>query len=325
MAQLLGFGKKSMFIGALQGGVKKTSNIYFVDGLSGGDGGTYAVNGKNIDHAFKSVGKAISVADAFDVIYVMDRGTAATTDPDPYVEATANLTIAVAKQNLKLVGCPTNLDNPFMIQIKGHASVTATAVLTVYAPMCSIENLSFNRGASTLGGILLRDEGDGIYSAQGTTVSNCHFKNLRSAAAASTMGGGVIVYGGWNYTIKGCFFDDCRCGVWVGSGSASTVKWLRILDSKFAGTTTNRDVDIYQEGVITASTIDKCVFAGLPAYGGGGATARFHVLVGDGVISNCAFGGANALTWAAAGTGGFLATTFMISGCFKEGALIAHA
>ena len=324
MAQLLGFGKKSTFIGALQGGIKKTSNIYFVDGISGGDGGTYAVSAKSPDHAFKSVGKALSVADAFDVVYVLDRGTAATTDPDPYVEATANLSITVAKQCLKLVGCPTSLDNPFMIQIKGHASLT-TPVLDVYAPMCSIENLSFNRGYSTTGGIWLRDEGDGVKSAQGTTISNCHFKNMRGSAAANTsQGGGVVIEGGWNYTIKNSWFDDCRCGIYSSSGSASTVKWLRILGCHFNGTKTNRDVDIFMDGVHYSTSIEDCTFADQPAYAGAGNLAVYLVLLADGVIANCRFGGLAAGTFGATGNAAKVPTTFFMAGCQHEAGAIAR-
>ena len=329
MAQMLSFGKKSAFIGALQGGIGKKSKIYFVDGLNGGDGGTYAVSATSPDHSFKSVGKAIGVlgtagvADAFDVVYVLDRGTAGTTDPDPYVETGANLVIPVTSQNLKLVGCPTSLDNPFMIQIKGHASAT-TPVLTNYAPMVSIENLSFNRGASTSGGIYLADEGDGVYSAQGTTISNCHFKNLRgSAAAATSTGGGVVIRGGWNYLIKNSFFDDCRVGVWIDSGSASTVKWLRILGCHFAGTKTNRDVDIYMAGVCYSTEIDQCILADQPAYGGTGASALYAILVGDGMI-NAKFGCLAAATFGAAGNAAHIPTTFFMAGCTKEAGAVAR-
>jgi hypothetical protein len=268
-------------------GWKRGAKTWFVDGLQGSDGNY----GQDAENAFQTIGYAISRASAYDVIYVLDKGHDGGTDPYAYTESTTNLSIAMAKNNLAIIGVPHNIHEVYGLQIKPVSASTGPA-LSVYAPFTTIENLCFNKRGDGVGScVYFRDDGDTTYQAQGSSIYNCHLRNADMGSAARTTAGGVYINGGWYYTIKDCTFMDCHNGVSYTSGT-STVKKLTISGCTFNGTTTNIDTDIYGAGTVYATLIDRCNFAHeVPAFAGAGAlTAYVYDLVSSGfLLSNSVF------------------------------------
>lgn len=290
---------------------KATTRVWFVDGTVGSDG----AQGDSPEAAFLTIGRAIAKAGAYDVIYVLDKGLSGT-DPNPYQEATVNLAVAYAQNNLAIVGVPHNIYQLYGLQVKGVAGALTTPVLKISAPFCAIENLDFNRGGSTGGGVYFADDGNTTNQAQGSSVYNCHFRNIRGSGTVAASGGcAVQVVGGWYYFVGNCYFIDCRGGVALDSGT-STVKGVTLEDLLFVtDTAANIDVDIFMTGTVTATAIRRCNFNhAKPAYNGG--TDKYVKLVGDGMIADCRSAGTG--TWGATGGDATIPTTFLMAGNMAE-------
>lgn len=290
-------------IGSMPYGMKAESRIWFVDQQDGNDGN----DGLNPETAFQYISRAILKASNFDVIYCLAQGYTTMNDPTPFRETAAegNLVIPYAMDNVSLVGAG-HLGfgrKPVAPQIKGASGAT-TAVLSVRAPYVNIENLAFNRGSSTTGGIYTANEGDQVTEAMGTTIYNCYFRNLRGAGA--TNGGAIFVEGIWQANISNCYFHNNRVGVYAISGT-NTLTELLIQNCIFtASAASNVSVDIYVYAQGTCDFLIKdCDFAhDQPAYSGG--ALYFINTVGGaevGHITGCSVGALQVVTSGEAGTG----------------------
>jgi parallel beta-helix repeat protein len=305
-------------------GWKNQGDIWFVDGTFGSDGNS----GKDPDNAFATVGKAVGttaatgLANAYDAVYILDKGHSGT-DPNPYLETGGNLSVPFASNNLAIVGVPHNMHYQYGLQIKGDA-VATTAVLHINAPFCAIENLSFNRGASTTGGIYFDDEGDSTNQAQGSSVYNCYFRNLRGTGNGST-GGAIVIDGGWNYLIQKCIFYNNRGGIVIKSSAASTVEGVIIRDSQFFGAVANVDTYIHTSGTCARNIYDNLVFASAtPAYSGGLTAYVYDDVSSDSILSNSTFGGASLVAGATTTNAIVIGTGVRIANCHDESGLLAR-
>ena len=292
------------------------SRVWFVDGNVGSD----AYDGADPETAFATVGKAISVAAAYDVIYVLDKGLSGT-DPNPYREATANLSIPYAKNNLALVGVPHNIHDTYGLQIKAALALT-TPILSVSAPFVAIENLDLNGTGDALarGNIYFADDSNTTNQAQGGSVYNCHIRNGKGVGGVGTVGGGITIVGGWYYTIKECRFERCRVGIWI-SGSAHEVKGVRVEDNLFTSDDLAIvDQDIYMIAAVNATTIcENCFAHDKGTYNQG--TPPFATLVGSGVLCKNTFAHA-AVVAAHDGADLIIPDTFLMAGNYDEAGLI---
>lgn len=284
------------------------ANTYFVDGDNGSDSN----NGLSPDRAFDTVAAAIAAAGADDVIYIRERAWT-DTDPTAYREVTDSMIITSAKKGLSLIGTGSNLSNSFGVQINAAASDTGT-VLTVRAPSVAIENIDFNRGASTSTNGLVYfqyDETSSTLRAEGCSISNCHIRNASQADMA-----GIKTNGAWYLDIVGNTFVNCRFGVQVYSG-VSVTNGVRIIGNYFTnggGTTDGAQFDAHiavNGGPHYGLVIDRNVFAtALPALSGG-AWLRYIRINGtaDGIVSNNVFASRSDLTYGATGSGAIIPTT----------------
>jgi len=309
-------------LGSSSLGWKKDAKVLFVDCVNGLDG----YEGTSPENALKSVGRAITLAGPYGVIYVLDAGLSGT-DPVPYRETVANLSVPYAKNNLAIVGVPHNIHDTYGLQIKAALALT-TPILSVYAPFCAIENLDFNGTGDALarGNIYFRDDGDTTYQAQGSSVFNCHIRNGKGVGAASAgAGGGIVVNGGWYYIFKNNRFHRCRVGVYLTSG-VSTVQGVQIENNLFTSDDlTLVDFDIYMVdgGVYYQTALDQNAFAHAKGTYAGAASKYFHLLA-DGMLSDSFFA-STGLTWgASAKTGGDIPTTFYMCGNYCETGLMAR-
>jgi hypothetical protein len=301
-------------LGSSSLGWKKDAKVLFVDVVNGLDG----YEGTSPENALSSVGRAITLAGPYGVIYVLDAGLSGT-DPVPYREAVSNLYVPYAKNNLAIIGVPHNIHEVFGLQIKAALALT-TPVLWVAAPFCAIENLDFNGTGDALarGNIAFQDDATTTFQAQGSSVYNCHLRNGKGVGGVGGIGGGVTIVGGWYYTIKNCHFDRCRAGVWM-SGSAHEVKTVRIEDNLFTSDDVALvDFDIYTLAPVNALVVHRNVFGHAKGTYAGAASKYVH-LVGSGVLSENVFANATGLTWGASGkTGGDISTDTPIVNNYDE-------
>lgn len=289
-----------MPIAGIPYGMKDESKIWFADQEDGSDDNA----GTEPSSAVKYISTAITKATNYDVIYCLPQGYTTMNDPTPFREVSTNLIIPYAMDNVSLVGAG-HLGfgrRPVAPQIKGAADAT-TAVLSIRAPYVNVENLAFNRGSSTTGGIYAANEGDQTTEAMGTTIYNCYFRNLRGAGA--TNGGAIFLEGLWQPNVSNCNFHNNRVGIYAISGT-NTLTEVLIQNCVFtASAKTNISVDIYVYAQGTCDfLIRDCDFAhDLPAYSGG--ALYFINTVGGaevGHITGCSTGMLQVATSGEAGT-----------------------
>lgn len=312
--------------GALAGAAASAAgfaSILYVDGSGGNDG----KSGQSWVDAKGSIQAAIDSAAPFSTIYVLPKKiTAGDSDPNSYAET---LIIPPALTGLKIVGVAGGRAQGNQPQIrKGSGS---TALLTIRAPGCTIENLSFNGASSTGGGILL-DEVTSTGQAFGTVIRNCFFKNCKGSAAAAT--GGAIMWsangGAWQVLIEGNLFYGNRGGIVLPGTSSSRPTDVVIRGNTF-GSSVNTDIDcdIYLGGGSGAQgvVIDGNQFqtVDVPAYATSPTAARYIDLTGcEGILSNntfaCITDGTSAKTFKAAGDAAKIPTTVRMANNWGEGA-----
>jgi parallel beta-helix repeat protein len=256
-------------------------NIQFVDGdvSCSSDGNSPAT-------AVKSISEAVANVERGGTIYVKPRLTAGSAQ----TYYTDNITIPLTKPNISIIGCGSDVDNPYGgVDIKGL--VTTSPVITV------------NGAGLTLDGLRLAGTGLGasistVYAADnsttsvtnGLTIRNCRFGNGRGHGADSAA---VYLNSSWFNKIENCIFTDNMTGIAAVTTSGGITNGLTIRYCTFGGVTTNRDCDIYISGGATSNglEISHCIFNdGLPAHSGG-TIGRFIDIVNEitGTISWCVF------------------------------------
>ena len=200
-------------------GWKTDSKVWFVDGAAGKPGG----DATSPERAIDSVGGAIALASAYDVIYVLEHGFSGT-DPVTYAETVANLTVPIASVGLAIVGVTHQSQKcrPLSPYIAGMAA-TATPILTINAPLCAIENLAFtggwNNATTCTAGIYLPDGVEGTAIAQGTSIYNCSFEDMSGTASY----GSIYARGEWYTNIVKTYHRNCVYAVNWGSSSSTSV------------------------------------------------------------------------------------------------------
>ncbi len=317
-------------------GMASGSRVWFVDGVNGSD--NYAGWG-NPNAARATLGSVLGTsaaaasvgANAYDVVYVMDKGISGT-DPNPYQETAYNCLIRVANVGLAVVGVsPVGLvGRAIGPQLKGESASQTTPVLQVNAPMCAFENLGFNRGYSTSGGIFINDDAVSNYGF-GTSIINCSFVNVRGPDATAGTYGAIGIYGGYKILVDGCFFHNCRHGI-AAAESGGTLQSLIFRNLEFtASAKANIGVGIkVQQAVGGGCNISNVIFGfNLPAYAA--SDAKFILITGTptGIIHNVVMGvaadGTTALTAGPNGTGITSPVTMNIGAVYSEGAAAVFA
>ncbi len=286
-------------------GWKTDAKAVFVDGLRGSDSN----DGSDPENAKSTIQGALSVAMAYDVIYVMDPGTTAS-DPNTYTGSTANWTVGVTRKGLALVGVAHSavMGNGRPVAPSLYAYAAATPTLKVNAPLVAIENFriagAYAISGSETAGIAVADFSEGVYEGFGLSVNNCYFEDINSVGDL----GAIAVTGQWNPTITNCSFMNCEMGISIVS-SGSTVVGTIIDGVKFMsrtglGTVVKCDIYVYCQG--ESGLLISNVLCGhdVPlATGGKGACIAFAGGAETGLVSNVCFMDANATAHATTGPG----------------------
>jgi len=302
-------------------GWKTDSKVWFVDGAAGKPGG----DATSPERAIDSVGAAIALASAYDVIYVLEHGFSGT-DPVSYAETVANLTIPIASAGLAIVGVTHQSQKcrPLSPYIAGMAA-TATPILTINAPLCAIENLAFtggwNNATTCTAGIYLPDSVEGTAVPQGTSIYNCSFEDM----SGNSSYGSIYAIGSWYINIVKTYHRNCVYAVDWGS-STSTALGLHVDDittEADAVTKVSADIYLYTQGQ-SGIVIKNADFAHQigTATGIHGGHKRYIVANGSerGLISNVNMAAAAAVTIGAAGTGIFAPITVRYGPCWDGNA-----
>lgn len=299
-------------LGSVGFGMGYLSTTYFVDGVNGSD----SQDGQSPEAAFVSVGKAISMADAWDVIYVLPKAWTSLGAVDtvpwvgtPYQESSTDLSVTYAKQGLAIIGVGHQglIGPPYGTVIRGIAANTAS-LLKVHAPMVAIENLTFASASADSNVDGLEFNGETALTSEGSlgSVYNCHFHSCGKYSGYE--GGAVHATMVWGLTVDTCSFQGCRTGVGVHSAETTTGKFIVRNCDFFSrlGTASDIyvDISIYNLGS-TSVLITGNNFAHLiPSYTNAGG----WILIYDdrmGLVSNNHFAGQVGITYTQgyAGTG----------------------
>jgi len=320
---LIGGGSSDVFTGL-------GNAVFYVDGDNGND----VNDGKSPEQATATIQQAVTLAAAVNAeykggstVYIKAKAlTDYTGDPTSYAE-----TIIIpftGGERMRLVGCGTGRTQGGLPQIKIGAG--STAMITVRAPGCSIENLGINGVSSTGGGILLDDD-SAAKSAFGTTINNCHFKNCVGSTATDCRTGGAIMWpaagNAWQVSItNNRFYKNVGDITMLGNSTNTRPQDILIQGNQFSGYAAYTDCNIWAGGGggYGSVNIDSNVFGQLPAIGSG-SIARYMDLTGtlSGMLTRNFFGcmtaeGGTEITFEAAGTGAKIPVTVFMAGNFGQ-------
>ena len=229
------------------------------------DHGSLGNGGKNPNDAYKYLDTAISNAGANDTIYVRPRAPEAggvspyySSDPGditPQAAAT-NWTIPYTSYGLSLIGTGIGVGSAGAQRtcLQGGTS-TSTAVLSLYAPFCNIENIGFKNGSSTTGLVYTKWANDSVTQGGMNSFYNVWFRNT---ASSNGMYGLHMDSGNYDNVVK-CTFSSCDYGIYLSSNNSETSQ-LVIRDCDFMGLTTEINCDIYSVGGAKRVLITGCNF-----------------------------------------------------------------
>ena len=308
-------------------GWKKDSNIYFVDGIQGSNDNI----GNEPDDSLATIEKALTKANAYDVIYVMDKATSSSILAG-YTGASANQTITTSHTGLALIGVShaALAGYPMTPALIGLAA-TETPILTVQAHHVAIENLAFVGGwansTTATCGIKTNDN----YQGFGISIYNCMFEDLEAATptmshASGTPGGGISLIGGWYSVVSHCRFRNCVTGIQVMSGTTTAVATTLEDNIFFADATTDVNVDIatYCQGTNSVLIKGNYFAHNLPTYASGDAVRYIYCFGAEvGIITDNHLGHSSVLTAGPAGTGIIAPATCGVGVNYCECALMA--
>jgi hypothetical protein len=304
-------------------GWKHDSTSWFVDGTLGNNNNS----GLRPDKAVADISQAISNAGEYDVIYVLEHGFSGT-DPVAYKETSANLTIPLAKDGLAIVGATHQgiVGRPLSPYIMGM-DATATPILTINAPLCSIENLAFSGGwnnASTCtAGIYLPDSVEATAVPQGTSIYNCSFEDMSGTASY----GSIHSLGTWYVNIVKTYHRNCVYAVNWGSSSSTSVS-LYVHDINTWADTAAKvasDIRCYAQGT-NGILIDGANFAHpIGTATGVSGTQRYIHCVGAevGLITNVNMASVSTVTTGVTGTGILAPAGVRYGACYDGTGLLA--
>jgi len=291
----------------------KDGKVKFVDG----DHGLDANSGNSPMQAYKTIQRAVTMAKAGGIVYVLPKDMGVTGDPGDYDET---VIIPATHDRLSIIGVSHGRTQCGLPQIKKGSG--STALLTIRAQGVLVMNMGFNGAGSTGGGILLDSDG-ATKDAAGATILNCHFKNCKCHATNGSLGG-AIYWGSngacWQVLIKGNrFYKNVADIVLVGTG-VSIPQDVVIEDNVFSGPAASVDVNLYlmggsgMSGVIIRNNDFTC-FPAIAA----GTNAKQLALTGCvGTLVGNTFA-TSGKTFGAAGNNLVPATVFM-SGNYQEAA-----
>jgi len=258
-------------------------DVFFVDY----DNGSAGVKGTNMDRPQKHLRIAISDAGYGDTIYVKPRtfDSTATYPEDPRQitpDTAANWSISYLKGDLSIIGTGKGVGHAGVHQcwIGGYGGSVTDAIITVYAPGVTLENMRAQPGSSTNGIIYGKNSTTG-YDCGNLTIQNMEFHDATTAGA-------IHVDSVWQNSIVGNRFINCDKGIYQTSYYC-VPQLVHVWDNKFVGKTTEVYADFHSLGgcgrFLAYNNHHAC---GQPA---AGAPNKYYCFsaTSNGAIMNCYF------------------------------------
>jgi hypothetical protein len=254
-------------------------DVWFVDY----DSGTTGSLGTRPDDAQKNLQTILDKAGPWDTIYIKP-SAADTTGGDPasiLPASTSNWTVPYTAEGLSIIGTGGigSKASANATRLKGSATVNATPVMYAKAPYMTFENLTFQRGGSTLSGLKL-GTGSAPY-AFSSTVNKCVFWKIGSTATA-----GALHINSWHNNILNSYFEECYIGINLDASEANPTGMV-IRGCVFGEAAASVSRDITSSGSVLSVVIDNCVFAHAQPSAGGGNLYIYFGAASTGIISNC--------------------------------------
>jgi len=269
------------------------NKVWFVDydnGCSGAAGNKPADAGKYLDDA-------ISAAGHNDVIYIRPRspelgdsgaGPYYGGDPgDILPKSTTNWTIPYTTYGLSIIGTGSGVGQAraSVTNLQGASGAT-TAVISLNAPFCSIENIGLKTGSSTTALIKQQFADSAAQQAFHNSYYNVWFRNTASSP-------GLIIDSGSYDVVESCTFSGCAYGVIYQSYNA--VPNAQVLSNcNFDNTAAGSYDDISSTGGMTRALIKGCNFNHAEPSGGGHSKYIYMATTSTGLISSCYTGSSDA-------------------------------
>jgi len=282
-------------------------DTWYVDATDGSDSHT----GRGPADAKATIQAAVTASGVGDVIYI--RPKAWTSLPYSYpglnTAYAESVSIPYAKAGIAIIGVANASFKgvPHGVVIRETASAT-TANMKVYAPMCSFENLAFERGGTETGGQLVFQGGTAAtYEGNAATVYNCYFYYGNGTTGPGTTGGSIMADQIWGLDIEKCHFLGCRIGVYFQSGGATSgnllVRGSTFMSRNLTANDIAADVYVYTQGA-TSIEISHNSFAHLiPSLGAPQRWISVQADVRQGLIAFNSFAGVTGTNYTVGPTG----------------------
>jgi hypothetical protein len=237
--------------------------LYYVDPTNGAD----TNDGLTPSYGFKSLRYALTIAGAFDTIFVKpavpdtDGGDPTATTPD----TAANWTVPYTSHNLSIVGAGAGRGrNPgYLTMLRGYVGLT-TPTLYVKAPYVNLENLGLRGAAAcTDGAVKFSFSNAGPDWSFGSTVYNCTFWK-----AGAAYGGALVMDAAWYMEVLKSTFVSCYKGIVIGASNSVPVG-LHIADCTWQALAAEVSACIESSGAVTNILIERTAMNhALPSGGG---------------------------------------------------------
>ncbi|RKY11135.1 MAG: hypothetical protein DRP82_07815 [Planctomycetota bacterium] len=231
------------------------SNVYYVDGMNGDDGN----GGTDWGDAWKTIGKALSVAGDYDLVLVAD--------------ATYNETgLGFSGKKIYLKGVDHNTAGAQPV-IDCQSSGNAFLFSSGETGDSVVDNFTIRNGSTDLGGAI-------ACVSSSPSITNCTFRDN----SATYVGGAICCTNSSNPTVTNCVFsgNDADKGGAIACANTSNPS---IIDCTFDGNNASTDGGaIYCES--SSPNITNCTFSGNSAVNGGGVYCYDS---SNPSITNCVF------------------------------------
>ena len=283
--------------------------VWFVDGTNGLNGNP----GTDPTLAVQTLARAIALASKDDTIYIRPQAVG--------VRYTENVTVPVSTHaGLSIIGTGNGHGNSVYqaCSFKGVTSVDAP-VMILNSSYANVENIHFysNAAPTTNGfGVLMRwNTPVGLALNIGSAIVNCSFTtNPDSPPAAGNAQAAIRMDSTEGQLVQGCFFEDCRVGISVGSTQSAAYS-IKILNNNFGGLAANIAADIYMTDVNIVDINDNTFNHAVPTHAAGSLTKYIYVA---GTSTGCMGRNYQAASDVAKGTNNTL-SNILASGNFGAG------